>query len=129
MKGTIETPQVAKIVMSLLTHLFSDVIISLEKRSSEEVVFGKQQDVQRCMRDVKNFVLTHPYGIFSIEVLNSLKRDPEDPLLSIRFKNFITELPNVIPMQYYIILDETYTTFEAFQKSSGGGNILLRMIL
>lgn len=125
MKGTIETPQVAKVAMSLLTHLFSIVIITLEKESSNKVVFGKQMEIKKNLLKIQSFILTHPYGIFHIEMLDSIKRDLEDPLLSITFKNYMNEVPGKIPMEYHIILDETYTTFEAYQSSLGG--MLLKM--
>lgn len=125
MKGTIETPRVAKVAMTLLSHLFFDVVLSLEKESSNQVVYGKQLDIKKCMKEVQYFVLTHPYGIFNIEILDSIKRDLEKPLLVIAFQNFGDNVPNIIPMKYHIILDETYTAFEAFQSSMDG--ILIRL--
>ena len=125
MKGTIETPKVAKIIMSLLSSLFFEAILTLEKDSSNEVVFGKQLEIRACLKKVQNFVLTHPYGIFNVEVLNSLTRDVEDPILVITFRNYIDEIPNMIPMKYHIILDETYTAFDPYQSSIDG--ILLKM--
>lgn len=125
MKGTIETPRVSKIVMSLITHLFTDVIMTLEKRSSDQVVFGKQLDIRKCMKDVQAFILTHTYGIFNIEILDSNKRDLENPILVLTFKNFNEEVSGKIPLEYHIILDETYTTFEAYQSSPGG--VLLKI--
>lgn len=125
MEGTIETPAVPKIAMSLLTHLFFDVITTLEKQSSNQVVFGKQLEIRKCMKSVQDFVLTHPYGIFNLEVLDSIKRDIKKPILVIAFSNFREETTNRIPMKYHIILDETYTTYEAFQSSLDG--ILLKM--
>lgn len=125
MKGTIETPRVAKIVLILLTHLFSDVILTLEKEAANQVVFGKQLAIRKCMNDVREFILSHPYGIFTLEVLDSDKRDLQNPILTIGFKNFINDIPNMVPMKYHIILDETYTTYETFQSSIDG--ILLRI--
>lgn len=127
MKGTIETPRVAKVAMTLLSHLFFDVILSLEKESSNQVVYGKQLDIKKCMKNVQEFVLTHPYGLFNIEILDSLKRDLKKPLLVIAFKNFGEEVPGIIPMKYHIILDETYTAFEAYQSSIDGILIKLRV--
>jgi hypothetical protein len=127
MKGTIETPRVPKIVMSLIAHLFFDVIMTLEKSNSDQVVFGKQLDIRKCLKDVQNFVLQHPYGKFSIEVLESPKRDVNDPALVMKFKNFGSEIPGVIPMMYYIILDETYTNFQAYQSSVDGILISLKV--
>lgn len=127
MKGTIETPRVAKIAMVLLTHLFFDIVQSLEKESSNQVVYGKQLDVKACMKDVQDFILTHPYGIFSIEILDSIKRDLEKPLLKIGFQNFSDVVPGIIPMKYFIILDETYTAFEAYQSSLDGILIKLKV--
>lgn len=125
MKGTIETPRVPKIVMSLIAHLFFDVVMTLEKSNSSQVVFSKQLDVRKCLKDVQNFVLLHPYGKFSIEVLESPKRDVNDPALVMSFKNYDKEIPGMVPMKYYIILDETYTNFQAFQSSVDG--ILIEM--
>jgi len=127
MKGLIETPKVAKIAMSLLTHLFFDVILTLEKQNSNQVVFSKQLEVRKCLKDIQEFILTHPYGIFNIEILDSLKRDKEDPMLVITFKNFITEIEDKIPLNYHIILDETYTFYEVYQSSING--ILIRVKL
>lgn len=127
MKGTIETPKVAKLVLALLTSLFFESILTLERDSSNQVVFGKQLDIKACLKKVQNFVLTHPYGIFNVEVLDSLKRDLENPTLVITFKNFDNEVPNMIPMKYHIILDETYTTFEAYQSSPSG--ILIKILV
>jgi len=127
MKGLIETPKVAKIAMSLLTHLFFDVILTLEKQNSNQVVFSKQLEVKKCLKDIQEFILTHPYGIFNIEILDSLKRDKEDPMLVITFKNFITEIEDKIPLNYHIILDETYAFYEVYQSSING--ILIRVKL
>ena len=125
MKGTIEANRVEKITMSLLTHLFFDAVLALEKESSNQVVFSKQLAIRKCMKDVQEFILTHPYGIFSIEILNMLTRDLEDPELLIKFKNFGSEISEKVPMKYHIILDETYTTFEAYKSSIDG--ILFKM--
>jgi hypothetical protein len=120
MTGTIATPRVAKIAMSLLSHMFFDVILSLEKENSNQVVFGKQLDIRKCMKNVQEFVLTRPYGIFHIEILDSIKRDLTKPMLTVSFQNFDTEIPGKVPMKYHIILDETYTTFEVYQSSIDG---------
>jgi len=123
MKGTIETPRVAKIAMSLVAHLFFDVMLTLEKDSSD-VVFGKQQAIRKNMNAIQTFILNQPYSTFNIEILDAFTRDLEDPILVITFKNYSTELPDRIPLIYHIILDETYTTFEVYQNSLDG--ILLK---
>jgi hypothetical protein len=124
MKGTIETPRVAKLALSLLSHLFYDVIFTLEQNNGQ-VVFSKQLAIKKCMKDVQDFILTHPYGIFNIEVLDSMTRDIENPMIVIKFKNFTEELTSKIPLVYHIILDETYTSFEAYQSSTG--DVLIRI--
>jgi len=127
MKGTIETPRVSKIAMSLLSHLFYDIIMSLEKDSTNQAVMGKQLEIRKCMKAIQEFILTHSYGIFNIEILDSLKRDFENPMLVITFRNFGEELFDKIPMKYHIILDETYTTFEVYQSSIDGILIKLKL--
>ena len=127
MKGTIETPRVAAIIMSLITHLFYDVMLTLEKDSSNQVVYGKQLDIINCMKSVQQFVLTHPYGIFHIELLDSLTRDIKNPMLTLKFQNFGNDIDNKIPMNYHIILDETYTTFAVYQSSIDGILIKLKV--
>jgi hypothetical protein len=125
MKGTIETPKVAKVILSLLSFLFLDVVMTLEKESSNQVVFSKQLAIKKCLKDIQNFILTHPYANFNVEVLNSLTRDKEDPMLVIAFRNYTNEIPGKVPLKYHLILDETYTTFEAYQSSLDG--ILLKI--
>ena len=71
MKGTIETPKVAKITLSLLTHLFFDVLLTLERESSAKVVFQKQLEIQGCLKKIKTFIFDHPYATFHVEILNS----------------------------------------------------------
>lgn len=125
MKGTIETPRIAKIVLSLIRDLFMNVILTLEKESTNQVVFSKQSAIKKCMNDVIDFIKEHPYAEFSIELLDSNTRDKENPLFSLVFRNYINEMENILPLKYYVILDETYTSFEAYQSSPGG--ILLKL--
>lgn len=127
MKGTIETPKVAKLVMVLLTDLFYNVILTLEKESSNQVVMEKQLAIKNCLSSVQGFVFTHPYAKFHIEVLASPKRDITDPILSIYFKNYVEEVNGRTPLEYHIILDETYTMYEVYQSSIDGIHIRLQL--
>jgi hypothetical protein len=127
MKGIIETPRVPKLVLTLFTQLFYNVILTLENESSNRAVYGKQLDIKKCMENIQNFIMTHPYGIFNIEVLDSLKRDREKPILVLTFRNFGDEVKDKIPMVYHIIIDETYTTYEVFQASPDGILITIRV--
>ena len=127
MIGTIETPHVAKIVLSLLKTMFFEVILNLERESADQVVFGKQLAVRKCLKEIENFIFDRPYGIFNIEILDSLTRNKEDPILVLSFKNYTKKIPEKIPLEYHIILDETYTKFEAYQSSLDGILISLRL--
>jgi hypothetical protein len=127
MKGIIETPRVPKLVLTLFTQLFYNVILTLENQSSNRAVYGKQLDIKACMENIQHFIMTHPYGEFNLEVLDSLKRDRERPILVLKFRNFGDELKDKIPMVYHIIIDETYTTYEVYQASPDGVLITIRL--
>jgi hypothetical protein len=124
MKGEIEQPVIAKLVMFLLESLFYNVIRALETDSTQHVVYSKQVMIRKCFDDIMNFVNTNPYGKFSLEVLDATTKDLKDPLMSVSFKNYIHELPNLRPLVFHIILDETHSTFRTFQSSIDGEHLI-----
>ena len=125
MKGTIETFAVPKIAMLLLERIFFSTMLALEKASKDRPVLEKQLLVKKCLKKVQEFITTHPFAKFYIEVLDSQTRDTENPLVVISFKNF-TKTDREIH-NYHILLDETYTDFEIYQESISGILILLKI--
>ena len=128
MKGIIETIAIPKISTLLLERIFFSIVMTLERNSNEQPVLEKQLQVKKCLKKVQDFINTHPYAQFYIEILSAETRDKEEPLLIITFKNFIAKTAeNREIHNYHILLDETYTNFELYQESISGILILIKL--
>lgn len=121
-KSKTSKPALPSIGAQLINNLFGHVIgnmISFDTVRREEVVtISKQIAVMKLKKEVFNFINTHPYAFFEIIVLPGDSMDVENPLVTLKVKNFkffISE--EFLPVYYRLVINETWSGFDLYQKS------------
>lgn len=122
MKKEVEYPKVSLIALALLSHLFYDAILALEQKLKNSIVLEKQLSVKKVQKEIEKLIMRNPYSFFEICVLEENCDDPENSVIRLTIKNFKHFMvnPEIDPLYYRIVINNTWSGFDVYQKSLSG---------